>query len=222
MRVPLDKFPDFLRIGTFIDSPHRSNLLQLQFTCCNVPTPSGRPHGIPLVWAYEWTSSQPLSSSQLSHNDSLWAHEITKSHREYGLDYREGEELVWCPSLSNSQWQGWSCGLVNCPGGNATDPISRVLASSEGISSWTPLKPQHSNPNLNLKPKPLANQLWCINFLTPLTHLIIPHRLPAFLEYLMKFTSCDHQALVVCIPIVAGNCSFEPEIIKIGQSSHKM
>ena len=48
---------------------------------------------------------------------------------------------------------------MHCPGGNATDPIWRVLASSDGISSWTPLKPQHSNPN----PNPLANQLWCIN-----------------------------------------------------------
>ena len=36
---------------------------------------------------------------------------------------------------------------MHCPGGNATDPIWRVLASSQGISSWTPLKPQHSNPN---------------------------------------------------------------------------
>ena len=44
-------------------------------------------------------------------------------------------------------WQGSSCGLVHCPGGNATDPIWRVLASSLGISTWTPLKPQHSNPN---------------------------------------------------------------------------
>ena len=31
----------------------------------------------------------------------------------------------------------------------------------------------------------LANQLWCIDFLTPFTPLIIPHRLPAFLESLM-------------------------------------
>ena len=31
----------------------------------------------------------------------------------------------------------------------------------------------------------LANQLWCSNFLTPPTPLIIPHRLPAFLESLM-------------------------------------
>ena len=98
-----------------------------------------------------------------------------------GLDYREAEELSWCPSWSNCLWQGWSCGLVHCPGGNATDLIWRVLASSDGISSWTPLKPQHSNPN----PNPLANLLWCIDFLTPPIPLIIPHRLPAFLESLM-------------------------------------
>ena len=68
---------------------------------------------------------------------------------------------------------------MHCPGGNATDPIWRVLASSDGISSWTRLKPQHSYPN------PLANQLWCFVFLTPPTPFIIPHRLPAFLESLM-------------------------------------
>ena len=98
--------------------------------------------------------------------------------REQGLDHREAEELSWCPSWSNSLWLGWSCRLVHCPGGTATDPIWRVLASSLGISSWTPLKPQYSNPNLN----PLANQLWCIDFFPPLTPLIIPHRLPDFLE----------------------------------------
>ena len=134
---------------------------------------------------------------------------------------------------------------MHYPGGNVTDPISRVLVSSQGISSWTPLKLQHSNPN------PLANQLWCIDFLTPPTPFIIPHRLPAFLESLMplknwcsiharcpqsslkhalrfcgifsntillhidflkcphvqiaflKFTSCDNQALIGCIPIAA-------------------
>ena len=108
--------------------------------------------------------------------------EKTKSHRDQGLDYRDGEELCWCPSWSNSLWQGWSCGLVHCPGGNATDPIWSVLASSEGISCWTPLKPQHSNPN----PNPLANQLWCFDFLTPPTPLIIPHGRTAFLECLMS------------------------------------
>ena len=149
---------------------------------------------------------------------------------------------------SNSLLQGWSWGLGHCPGGNATDPIWTVLASSDEISSWTHLKSQHSNPN----PKPLANHLWCIDFLAPPTPLIIPHRLLAFRESLMplkswcsiharcsksslkhsirfwgiifskfetillhivllncphvqiaflKFTSCDNQALVGCIPI---------------------
>ena len=32
----------------------------------------------------------------------------------------------------------------------------------------------------------LANQLWCIDFLTPPTPLIVPHRLPAFLESFMS------------------------------------
>ena len=73
---------------------------------------------------------------------------------------------------------------MHCPAGNATDPIWWVLASSDGISLWTLLKPQHSNPSPN--PNPLANQLWCIDFLTPPTPLIIPHRLPAFLESLMS------------------------------------
>ena len=86
--------------------------------------------------------------------------------------------MSWCPSWSNSLWKRWSCRLMHCPGGNATEPIWRVLASSQGISFWTPLKPQHSNPN----PNPLTNQLRCIDFLTPRTPIIIPHRLHAFLE----------------------------------------
>ena len=54
-----------------------------------------------------------------------------------GLDYREGEELSWCLFWSNILWQEWSCGLVHCPGGNATNPIWRVLASCDGISALT-------------------------------------------------------------------------------------
>ena len=77
-----------------------------------------------------------------------------------------------------------------CPCENATDPIWRVLASSQGISSWSPLKPQRSSPNTN--PNPLANQLWCIDFLTPPTPLIIPHRLPAFLA---RFVQDDWTAV---------------------------
>ena len=145
-----------------------------------------------LVWECQWPSSQLLSSPQLSHNDSLWASEgISKSHREQGLDYREAEEQSWCPSWSISVWQGWSCGLVHCPAGNANGPIWRVLASSDWISSWTPLKPQYSNPN----PNPLANQLWCSDFLTPPTPLIIPHRLSTFRESLMPLKIwCSIQA----------------------------
>ena len=152
---------------------------------------------------------------------------------------------------------------MHCPGGNATDAIWRVLASSDRISSWTPLKPQHSNSN------PLANQLWCIDFLTPPTPLIIPHRLSAFLESLMtlkndaRFMKDGRKAVwsipyvsVVFFPSLKQNfiayhsfkvsdcifeihqlwqsgfsrvysncccsCSFEREIIKIGQSSHKI
>ena len=155
---------------------------------------------------------------------------------------------------------------MHCPGGNASDPIWRVLASSDGISSWTPLKLQHSNPN----PNPLANQLWCSDFLTPPIPLIIPHRLPGFLESLMPLKNSIHarssksslkhsirfcgifskfKTEFYCISffIVSSrpysifeihqlwqsgfrrvysnscwSCSFEPEIIKIGLSSHKM
>ena len=82
---------------------------------------------------------------------------------------------------------------MHYPSGNATDPIWRVLASSDRISCWTPLKPQHSNPNLNSNP--LANQLWSSDFLTPPTPLIITHRLPAFLESLMPLkNSCSIHA----------------------------
>ena len=145
---------------------------------------------------------------------------------------------------------------MHYPGGNAADPIWRVLTSSLGISSWTPLKLQHSNPN----PNSLAN---------PPTPLIIPHRLPAFLESLMplknwcliharwpksslkhsirfwgifpslkqnfiayhssKVSDCIfeiHQLWQSGLSRVYSNCCcscwFEPEIIKIGQSSHKM
>ena len=176
--------------------------------------------------------------------------------------------MSWCPSWSQSLWQGWSCGLVYYPGGTATDPIWRVLASSDEISSWTHLKPQHSNPN----PNPLANHLKCIDFLTPPTPLSIPHRLPSFLESLMSlknwcsiharwsksilkysirlcgiFPSWKHNFIAYRSSKVSSrpdrifeihqlsqsgfsrvysncyrSCSFEPEIIKIGQSPHAM
>ena len=136
---------------------------------------------------------------------------------------------------------------MHCPRGNATDPIWRVLTSFDGISSWTPLKPQHSNPN------PLTNQLWFIDFLTPPTPLI-PHRVPYATQKLM-LNSCkmvqkqSENVSVANFPSLKQNfiaylsskvssgpdcifesvysnsccsCSFKPEGIKIGQSSHKM
>ena len=144
-------------------------------------------------------------------------------------------------------------------GGNATDPISRVLASSQGISSWTPLKPQHSNPI----PNPLA-----INS-GVLTSLLLPHLSSSLTDSLPSFNLLCHSKTharfmqvgpkaVWSIPYVSDsffpslkhnfiayrcskclhwvfeihqlwrsvfsrvysncccNCSFEPEIIKIG------
>ena len=157
---------------------------------------------------------------------------------------------------------------MHCPGGNATDPIWRVLSSSEGISSWTPLKPQQSNPNPTL---------WPINS-GLLTSLLLPHLSSSLTDSLSslnllchsktdarfmqdgrkavrsnpyvsvsffpslkhnsiayrssKMSSCPdcifeiHQLWQSCFSRVYSNCycscSFEPEIIKFSQSSHKM
>ena len=207
---------------------------------------SGTSHGSPLVWACQWPSSQPLSSPQLSHNDSLWASGISKRHKEQGLDYREADELSWCPSWSNFLWQGWTCGLVHCPGGNAAEPIW-VLASSDGISCWTPFKPQHSNPNplainsgvlTSLVLPHLSSSLtdslpslnllyhsktdarfmqhgrkavWSIPYVSVAVFPSLKHNFMAYRSSkcphvqiaFLKFTRCDNQALVGCIPIAA-------------------
>ena len=155
-----------------------------------------------------------------------------------------------------------------CPYGNATDPIWRVLASSDGISSWTPLKPQRSNPN----PNPFGNQLSCSDFLTPCTPFIISqtfclswisyatkklmfdpckigkkqseafhtflwHFFPSLKQNFIAYRSSKvssrpdwifeiHQLWQSGFSMVYSSsccsCSFEREIIKIGQSSHKM
>ena len=69
-----------------------------------------------------------------------------------------------------------------CPGGNATDPIWRVLASSYRISSWTPLKPQHSNPN----PNTLANS-------DVLTSFLLPHISPSLTDSLPSLNLLCHS-----------------------------
>ena len=80
IRSAYDKFPHFFFLWALLlilhiwnSSPLWSSLLRLQCTCCTVPTTSGKLHGSPLVWVYQWPLSQLLSSPQLSHNDSLWA-----------------------------------------------------------------------------------------------------------------------------------------------------
>ena len=100
---------------------------------------------------------------------------VTKSHREQGLDYREGEELSWCPSWSNSLWQGWSCGLVHCPGGNATDPIfssSRIIVCTvPTLTSNCALIVSIDTPRRSLSMKFF---IWPINS-GVLTSLLLPH-----------------------------------------------
>ena len=165
---------------------------------------------------------------------------------------------------SNNFWKTpWKSPCVSVPMTFVTASVTRIELWTGVLSWWkchwpdlksvglfqpnlslNSLKPQHSNP----KPNSLANQLWCIDFLTPphlsssltdslpslnllchsktdapfmqegrkaiwsipyvsvsffpslntiLLHIVVPHVQIAFL----KFTSCDNQALVGCIPI---------------------
>ena len=159
---------------------------------------------------------------------------------------------------------------MNRPGGNATDPIWRVLISSDRISCWTPLKPLHNNLTLTLT-------LWPINSCV-LTSLILPHFSSSLTDFLPPLNLLcysktnarfmqDAPKAVWSIPYVSAaffpslkqnliayrssnvssrpdwifeihqlwqsgfswvhsncccSCSFEPEIIKIGQSSDSM
>ena len=161
---------------------------------------------------------------------------------------------------------------MHCPGGNATELIWRVLASSQGISCWTPLKSQHSNPNPTL-----SLTLWPINS-GVLTSLLLPYLSssitdslpslnllchsktdawfwqdapkavwgipyvfvafsPSLKQNIIAYRSSKvssrpdcifeiHQLWQLGLSWVYSNsccsCSFEPEIIIIGQSSHKM
>ena len=131
------------------------------------------------------------------------------------------------------KWQGWICGLVHCPGGNTSDPIWRVLASFNGISAWTPLKPQPSNPNAN----PLANQLWCSIHVRWSISYVSVACYPSFKLNLIAYRSSKESSRPNCIFEIhqrwqsgfskvysncCCSCSFAAEIIKIGLSSHKM
>ena len=159
-------------------------------------------------------------------------------------------ELSWCPSWSNSLWQGWSCRLVYCPGGNATEPIWRVLASSQGISCWTPLKPQYSNPNHWPINSHHPSQTPCLPWISYATQKLMLDSCKMVEKHSIRFcgifSSLKHNFIAYRSSKVSSrpdcileihqlwqsdfsrvysnswcSCSFEPEIIKIGQSSLK-
>ena len=154
---------------------------------------------------------------------------------------------------------------MHCPGENATDPIWRVLAYSDVISSWTLLKPQYSNPN----PNPLAkstlvywlpyssytshhhSQTPCLSWISYASQKLMLDSckmlqklsealhtfcgiFPSLKENFIAYRSSNVSDCIFEIPQLRQSgfcrvysncycsCSFEPEIIKIGQSSHKM
>ena len=177
------------------------------------------------------------------------------------MDFREAEELSWCPSWSNSLWQGWSCGLVYCPGGNVIDPIWKVLTSSDEISSWTPLV------TLTLTLWPINTGVWfpysfrtshrpsqtpCLPWISYATqklmlasckivemqsealHTFLWHFFPSLKQNFMAYPSSKVSDCIFEIQQLwqsgfsrvysnsCCSCWFEPEIIKIAQSSHRM
>ena len=118
----------------------------------------------------------------------------------------------------------------HCPGGNATDPIWRVLASSLGISSWIPLKPQHSNPNPNPDARFMQDgrkAVWSIAyisvaFFTSLKHNFIEYRYSSRPDCIFEIYQLRQSGFSRGYFNCFCSCLFEPEIIKIGQSPHKM
>ena len=134
---------------------------------------------------------------------------------------------------------------MHCPGGNITDPIWRVQASSLGISSWTPLKPcwlsVHWQPCAckscqccqkrgsskvygwicSVRPSWVWNSQHVstgnsvsrsmghsstssfhrIAFFPSLKQNFIAYRSSKVQIAFLKFTSCDNQTSVGCIPI---------------------
>ena len=161
---------------------------------------------------------------------------------------------------------------MHCPGGNATADL-KSAGLFDGISSWTPLKPQHSIPCwLSVQWEPSACRscqcsqkkrdhhkfvggfalsvllgsgrvsmlplgtlslgLWVIavdpafiawhHFFqvwnTILLHIVLPHVHIAIFEIHQLWQSGFSRVYSNCYC----SCSFKAEIIKIGQSSHKM
>ena len=219
--------------------------------------------------------------SQHTSTGNLWSlgHSCRSSFHHWSPEHQELRDLNWSaqPSpcchdnvfLSVLPWAPWDKLRANLP-------HLQFLANNCVYSSHTDIKLctyclyRHTTVIIH-EILYLADQLWCIDFLTPPTPLIITHRLPwiscatqklmldsckmvqrqseAFHTFLwhffqvenrillhiillkcphvqiafLKFTSCDNQALRSRVySNCCCSCWFEPEIIKIGQSSHKM
>ena len=85
------------------------------------------------------------------------------------------------------------------------------LESLMPLKNWCWIIAKWSKNNLN-------HSIRFYGIFSNIVHLKCPHFQIAFL----KFTSCDNQAFSRVYSNDYCNCSFEREIIKIGQSSHKM
>ena len=111
----------------------------------------------------------------------------------------------------------WTIGTVR----NCLDAyLGQKVSDMEGVVDWciVPVEMPLTRfdecwPNTNHNP--LANQLWCIDFLTPRTPLIIPHRLPAFLESLMphkNWYSIHARCLKSSLKHSIGFCGIFPSL----------
>ena len=101
IRGPLNKFPDFFRMGTFIDSTHMKTLVPfkvLSSGCNALVVPFQQLlEGPREVLLCERVNDPRYSLFHLLKCLITTASElrgITKSHREQGLDYREGVVLM--------------------------------------------------------------------------------------------------------------------------------
>ena len=222
----------------------------------------------PLVWTYQWPSSQPLSSPRLSHNDSLRAWGITKSHREQGLEYREAKELLdahlgqivcdkdgvvdWCivqleMPLTRFQ-ECWPFPWESLPELPKNLNIVTLTLTLWPINSGVVTSLLLTHPSLSLTDSLLSLNLlyhsktdarfmqhgrkavWSIPYISM---AFFPSLKQNFISYrFSKVSSCPDSIFEIHQLWQSGvsrghyncycSCLFELEIIKIGQSSHKM
>ena len=175
----------------------QKNPLWLQCICCTVPTTSGRPHGSPFVWACQWPSSQPLSSPQLSHNHSLCG---IVTLTLWPINSGVLTSLL-LPRLSSS----------------LTDflPSLTLLCHSKTHARFMQHGPKTvwSIPYVSVTLLPSLKQ----NFIVYYSSKVSSHPDCIFqIHQLWQSDFCRVYSNSCC------SCSLKSEILKIGQSSHKM